>query len=506
MFPPRGLRMFRVVYRSLAAFLAFMTLQVCAQNMHEHPAPEKLGEVSFPISCSAAVQRDFNRGIALLHSFSYSDAEKVFGEVGARDPQCAMAHWGIAMTRFHQLWQPRIATDAYRVAQKEVDLGIRIGGKTEQERQFMRAAALIFQDADSVPYESRALRYEQAMRELAAANPKSVETQVFYALALLANAAPSDKTHTRQKQAAKLLEPLFQNFPEHPGIAHYLIHAYDNAELASRGLPAARLYSKIAPAVPHALHMPSHIFTRLGLWEDSIAANTAARQAARRAGDVGEELHTMDYLVYAELQLGRHRDASEVLSQLRSMRALDMRDFKVAYAATVLPIRYAVERADWKAAIAITASPDAPPEVAAATFWAQSLGFARSGRPSEARAPIQELQRLEQQLQSAGNTYWAAQTRVMKREAMAWAAHAEDKEGEAEALLQQAAAEEDSLEKLPVTPGPIIPAREQLGTLMLEQGHPDWAQGEFKKSLAEAPGRRAGRQGMELAVSQARQK
>jgi hypothetical protein len=498
--------MLRSRYRKLAALIIFAVLPVCGQDMHEHPTPEKLGEVSFPISCQPAVQRDFNRGVALLHSFSYSAADKVFQDVGARDPQCAMAHWGIAMTRFHQLWQPRIAPDAYGVAQNEIDLAMRMRAKTEPERQFVRAAGLLFQDGNSVPYDDRAMKYEHAMSELAAANPKSVETQVFYALALLANAAPSDKVHTRQKQAAQLLEPLFQNFPEHPGIAHYLIHAYDNAQLASQGLPAARLYSKIAPSVPHALHMPSHIFTRLGLWEDSIAGNTAARHAAHRAGDIGEELHTMDYLVYADLQLGRDQDASDVVSQLRSMPALDMRDFKIAYAATAIPIRYAVERADWKAASTIAASPDAPPEVAAAAFWAQSLGFARSGRPSEARAPIQELQRLEQQLQSAGNSYWAAQVRVMKREAMGWAAHAEDKEGEAEALLQHAASEEDSLEKLPVTPGPIIPAREQLATLMLEQGHPDRAQVEFARSLAEAPGRKAGAQGMELALSQARQK
>ena len=264
----RDVSMLRPRYGKLAALIIFAVLPVCGQDMHEHPAPEKLGEVSFPISCQPAVQRDFNRGVALLHSFSYSAADKIFQDVGARDPNCAMAHWGIAMTRFHQLWQPRIAPDAYGVARKEIDLAMRSGAKTEQERQFVRAAGLLFQDGDSVPYDARAMKYEHAMSELAAANPKSVETQVFYALALLANAAPSDKTHTRQKQAARLLEALFQRFPEHPGIAHYLIHAYDNAELASQGLPAARLYSKIAPSVPHALHMPSHIFTRLGLWED----------------------------------------------------------------------------------------------------------------------------------------------------------------------------------------------------------------------------------------------
>jgi hypothetical protein len=491
--------MLGVVRKRLAAFLALVALPVCAQEMREHQAPEKLGEVSFPISCNPTVQRDFNRAVALLHSFSYAAAEKIFRDVGARDPQCAMAHWGIAMTQFHQLWQPRIARDAYAVAEKEIELGVRMGAKTDQERQFLRAAGVVFQNADSVPYESRALKYEHAMSELAAANPKSAEIQVFYALALLGNASPSDKQHTRQKQAAQLLEPWFQKFPEHPGIAHYLIHAYDNAELASQGLSAARLYSKIAPSVPHALHMPSHIFTRLGLWEDSISANTAARQAARATGDIGEELHTMDYLVYADLQLSRDQDAAQVLSQLQSMQSLDMRDFKIAYAATAIPIRYAVERGHWTEASAITADPQAPAEVRAHASWAQALGFAQSGRTADARRSIEELQRLEQQLQSAGNSYWAAQVRVMKEEAMGWAAHSEDKEDEAEALLRQAAADEDSLEKLPVTPGPIIPAREQLATLLLRQGHPEAAREEFKKSLAEAPGRRGGLNGVGMA-------
>ena len=497
--------MLRVVHSRFAAFLALLILPVWAQEMHEHPAPEKLGEVSFPTSCKSAVQRDFNRGVALLHSFSYSAADKVFREVAARDPHCAMAHWGVAMTRFHQLWQPRIAPDAYGVAQKEIDLGMRIGAKTEQERQFLRAAEFVFQNADSVPYETRALKYEQVMSELAAANPKNVETQVFYALALLANASPSDKTHMRQKHAAELLEPLLQAWPEHPGIAHYLIHAYDNAELASQGLSAARLYSKIAPSVPHALHMPSHIFTRLGLWDDSVKANIAASEASRRDGDVGEELHAMDYLVYAYLQRGDDQAAAQVLSQLRSMQGLDMSDFKIAFAATAIPIRYAVERGDWSAASAISASLEAPPEVRAHACWAQALGFARTGRAPDAHRSIEELQRIEQQLQSAGNSYWAAQVRVMKREAMGWAAHAEDKEGEAEALLQRAADEEDSFEKLPITPGPIIPAREQLGALLLEQGHLDSARKEFKKSLAETPGRRGSLKGVELA-SQSRSK
>ncbi len=491
--------MVRQVCTRLWVFLVLAILPLAAQEAHDHQPPEKLGKVSFPVSCNAAVQSDFNRGIALLHSFTYSLAEQAFRGVAERDPHCAMAHWGIAMTRFHQLWQPRIFPDAYPLAQQEIELGIRLGSRNERERQFLQAAELVFQHADSVPYEQRALKYEQAMGELAASNAKDVEVQVFYALALLSNASPADKTHARQKHAADLLEPLFRAFPDHPGIAHYLIHAYDNAELASRGLPAARLYSQIAPSAPHALHMPSHIFTRLGLWGDSIAANKAAREAARRAGDSGEELHAMDYLVYAYLQLGRDTDASQVLTQLRSMGSVDMSDPKAAYAATVIPIRYAVERGDWHAAAEIRPSKGSPPEVTAGAIWAQALGLIRSGRRVATKQAVDDLALLEQQLHISGNEYWAAQVGAMKQEVMAWAAHAEGKEDEAAALLRQAADGEDSLEKLPVTPGPIIPAREQLGSLLLEQGHPDQAIIEFKRSLAEAPGRKGSVEGVESA-------
>ena len=288
-----------------------------AQEAHDHSAPERLGSVSFPISCIPGVQDPFNRGIALLHSFAYSAARQAFQDVAERDPRCAMAHWGVAMTHFHQLWDPPLSTATLPAAEKEIELATQIGAGSERERGLIRAFGLLVKDADTAPYETRALNYENAMGELAAAYRKDTEVQVFYALALLANASPSDKTHARQKQAAELLEPLYRTYPQHPGIAHYLIHAYDNAELASRGLPAARAYAQIAPSAPHALHMPSHIFTRLGLWDDSIASNLAARDAARRDGDRREELHAMDYLVYAYLQSGQDEEALQVIEQLK---------------------------------------------------------------------------------------------------------------------------------------------------------------------------------------------
>ena len=288
-----------------------------AQDAHTHAAPEKLGVVSFPISCRPEVQQQFDRGVALLHSFAYADARSAFQAVAAQDERCAMAHWGIAMTYFHQLWDPPILPETVPTAQKHIERAQQLGTNSERERDFIKALAALYQNADSVPYSTRALNYERAMSALVSQNTADVEAKVFYALALLANASPTDKTHSNQKQAASLLEPLYRSHPQHPGIPHYLIHAYDNAELAPKGLQAAKAYAQIAPSAPHALHMPSHIFTRLGLWDDSIASNLAAMKAAQQQGDPGEELHAMDYLVYAYLQSGRDSEADQVVQQLQ---------------------------------------------------------------------------------------------------------------------------------------------------------------------------------------------
>jgi tetratricopeptide (TPR) repeat protein len=476
--------------------LSFLLLLLCrlssAQETHDHGAPEKLGEVSFPTSCAPAVQPQFNRGVALLHSFAYTDAVDAFQAVAQQDPHCAMAHWGIAISYFHQLWD-LVSPATAPIAQGEIKQAQQIGADSERERQFINALALIYQNT-TIPYPTRALNYEHAMRDLATANPKDTESQVFYALALLSTASPNDKTHANQKKAADLLEPLDRAYPQHPGIPHYLIHAYDNAELAPRGLPAARVYAQIAPSAPHALHMPSHIFTRLGLWDDSIASNLAAQQAAHHQGDTGEELHAMDYLVYAYLQLGRDQDAARVIQQLQSMPTLNTGDFKIAYAVTAMPVRYAIERSQWSEAVAIVPPAGAQPHVGAIAVWARGIGLARTGHP--AQAEIARLQQLQDQLHASGNNYWATQVGIMKREVMAWSANAEKEPDEAVTLMRAAAEEEDSIEKLPVTPGPIVPAREQLGYLLLEQNHPDLAQKEFAAALVNAPGRRGSQQGM----------
>ena len=461
------------------------------QQEHEHPVPEKLGTVSFPTSCKPEVQQEFNRAVALLHSFTYKAADEAFHHVALQDPTCAIAHWGSAMTHYHQLWDlPPSPTDTV-AARQEIGQAAMLERSSERERGFIHAISLVFDSAATIPYSTRAGNYETAMHQLAIAYPNDAETQIFYALALISNASPSDREHQRQKQAATLLEPLYRELPDHPGIAHYLIHAYDNQELAPRGLAAARVYAGIAPSAPHALHMPSHIFTRLGLWDDSIQSNLAARGAAHQQGDTGEELHAMDYLVYAYLQRGRNQDADQVIQQLKAMQDVSRRDFKSAYAATAIPVRYIVERGKWDDAEKIANPSDtAQPHVVAIAVWARGLGFARNGHPAEAERESLTLRQIEDRLRASENSYWANQVGIMRREVEAWSAQAMNQKSRAEEILRSAADDEDQIEKLPVTPGPIIPAREQLGELLLEQGNSAAASRAFTIAGENAPGRR----------------
>ena len=470
--------------------LGLWALPVQSEESHSHPAPEKLGKVSFATTCSPSVARDFERSVALLHSFAYTAAEQSFRKVAAADPSCAMAHWGIAMSYYHQLWSPPAPAE-WRDGQLEIERAIALNSGSRRERQFIAAAAAYYKDADQTP-QLRAEAYAQAMSEAMRGSPRDTETQVFYALSLIATAPPEDARHANQKRAAALLEPIYHTQPDHPGAAHYLIHAYDSAELAPRGLPAARAYSKIAPSAPHALHMPSHIFTRLGLWDDSIASNQAARAAAHDQGDQGEELHAMDYLTYAYLQRGQNSDAERVVASLTAMTAVAASgsDFKVGYAATAMPVRLAIERHAWRDAADLKTLPGSPPHVTAIIFWARAMANARGGRPQAADGDIAQIEACKQQLQAAGNAYWATQVEVLDKEAEAWRLAAGANTAESVRLLRQAADEEDAVEKLPVTPGPIVPAREQLGELLLEQNQPEQALREFRAALVLAPGRR----------------
>jgi tetratricopeptide (TPR) repeat protein len=476
--------------------LLFIASLSSAQQMHDHGIPEKLGKVSFPISCAPSVQEQFNRGVALLHSFAYSSAEQTFQGIARMDPQCGMAHWGVAITYFHQVWSPSLPPPTFPTGQKEMLEATRLSAKSERERQFIHALGALYQESDGLTTSMRTVAYEQAMAEVARENSRDVESQVFYALALLANASPTDKTHAKQKQAIDLLEPLDREYPNHPGIAHYLIHACDSQELAERGLPAARAYAQIAPSAPHALHMPSHIFTRLGLWNDSIESNLASRQAAHQHGDVMQELHAMDYLVYAYLQTGRDKDVSQVIQDMKAMPKLDMSNFGIAYAATAIPIRDAVERGRWDDAASIALPSGAPPSVVAIAVWSRGLGLARTGHMNEAREDTDRLRQIESQLRASGDDYWSTQTGVLASEVMAWSAQASGDPHQALVLLRAAADQEDAIEKQAVTPGPMLPAREQLGDLLLQQKQPDLALKEFQTALAEAPGRRGALKGI----------
>ncbi|HEX7287170.1 MAG TPA: hypothetical protein VF532_13370 [Candidatus Angelobacter sp.] len=473
-----------------ACILVVLCLWQGAYAQHQHAAPEKLGTVSFPNSCSPPVQAKFNRAVALLHSFTYDPAAEAFAEVVRLDPDCAMAHWGVAMSGYHQLWQPPLPGDAVQKGRAELETAQKAKADAK-EKQFLSAAAFIFQDG---AYPERAARYRDAMSALAKQNPTDVEAQIFYALALLATASPQDKTHKNQKEAAQILGPLYGKYPQHPGLAHYLIHASDNSEMAASGLKPAREYSEIAPSAPHALHMPSHIFTRLGMWSDSMRSNQAAREAARKQGDIGEELHSMDYLVYASLQKASYSETVAVLNDLKNMGTLGS-DFKVSYAATAMPVRYALERKQWKDATRCVSPAGAPPHVAALAAWARALGDARTGDVAAAKSELQALRKFADQLRTAGNLYWAGQVDIQAEEAGGWIAQAEQKQGEALALLKKAADDEDAVEKLPVTPGPVVPAREQLAELLAMMGRPREALAEYETSLQNAPGRRASLQG-----------
>ncbi len=466
---------------------------------HHHQAAERLGTVHFATSCAPAVQVGFDRGVALLHSFAYEDADRAFTDVASRDPACALAHWGRAMSRYHQLWDVP-AGAALAAGIQEIGQAEAMSGRTPRERALIAALAVYFAEAGNVPAAVRAMRYSDAMAELARAYRDDDEIATFYALSLIATAPPTDRAHSRQKRAADILEPIWKRQPDHPGVPHYLIHAYDSAELAARGLRAARSYANIAPSAPHALHMPSHIFTRLGLWDDSITSNLAARNAAKAQGDVGETLHAMDYLTYAYLQERRVANAAREVASLKAMTGLSGSGFKIGYAGNAMPVRLAVETRDWATASQLTPMPGSGPQVAAIVWWARALGKLRAAHPVSADADIAELQSCLDALRAANDSYWSVQVDVLMKSAEAWRFAAAGRSNEAFAALTSAADTEDGLERLPLTPGPIVPAREQLGELLLGLGRPREALSAFNSALALAPGRLGARTGQTEAI------
>lgn len=492
----------RIAVLLLVALLAPAVHAADDEHHHSHPVPEKLGKVSFPTSCDPRVQAGFERGIALLHSFAYNEAEKAMRAVAAQDEHCAIAHWGIAMSLFHQIWDTP-AGDALHEGAAQVSQAMAMHAGTRRERQFIEALNAYYVDADHVDADVRAERYAHAMATVAHDNPKDAEAQVFYALSLIATASPADKTHANLKQAGAILEPIYKAQPQHPGVAHYIIHAYDTPDLAPRGLAAARAYAHIAPSAPHALHMPSHIFTRLGYWDESIDSNLAARKAAHDEADVGEELHAMDYLVYAYLQRGRDAEAEAILTDVRSMPGIKAAQFKSGYAATAITVRVAIEQKAWDKAAAIEVMPGSAPNVAAMVWWARALGNARASTPRSADADIAQLEASLVKVKANGGGYWAIETDALLKEAKAWQLAAKGDIPGAVLSLRAAADEEDAFEKPAVSPGPVVPAREQLGELLLQNGQAVEALREFQTALTYSPRRRGSLEGAIAAANKA---
>ncbi|HEX2277710.1 MAG TPA: hypothetical protein VHN13_11360 [Candidatus Tectomicrobia bacterium] len=373
-------------FLSLVVLLWASVVPMRAQTAHH----AHLGQVRFATSCQPAVQEDFNRAVALLHSFWFDSAAQAFESVARQDPACAMAHWGVAMTWLGNPfgWPP--SPKAVQEGWAAVERAKAIGGKTPREQAYIAAVEAFYKDASTVEHRTRALAYERAMEQLHRTHPDDREAAVFYALALNATALPADKTYANQLKAAALLEVIFAEQPNHPGVAHYLIHSYDYPPIADRGLPAARRYASIAPAAPHALHMPSHIFTRQGLWQESIASNRASAAAAKNQFD---QLHAMDYLAYAYLQLGQDAAAKRVLDDMATIEKVTFEHFVTAYAMAAIPSRYALERRQWAEAAALTLpKPGFPwdrfPQAEAVLVYARALGAARSGRVEAARKDL----------------------------------------------------------------------------------------------------------------------
>ncbi len=489
--------------------LSMLALMLGISTAHSHdehsaggePPPEKLGRVNFPVSCNSAAQEEFNRGMALFHSFWFNPAIQSFRKVAEHDPQCGMAHWGIAIMSLGNPfgWPP--APKAWQQGAAALADAQRVGIKSQREKDYIDALAVFFKDWETTDYRPRALAFAKAMENVAGRYPNDSEAQILYAIVLDATAPPGDKTFANQQKAASILEPLFAKYPDHPGAAHYLIHTYDYAELAERGLPAARRYARIAPSVPHALHMPSHIFGRVGLWREMTESNYASYQAAKNelketTLGVGmyDALHAMDYLVFAHLQQAQDQAARRIVVEAASSLPNVVENFVAAYALAAIPARYALERGDWESAASLELSPaglgwNKFPQAEAVLVFTRGLGAARSGNVAAGRKDVTRLEALKEAMRAAKLDYWASQADFQIMAINAWLALAENNKDDALRLLGAAAEAEEATDKHPVTPANVASTRELLGEMLLELGRPDDALAQFERSLKREPNR-----------------
>jgi tetratricopeptide (TPR) repeat protein len=507
--PDLPLTLMKSIFRLVIALAALLigTCSISAQETHTHlhEHTDQLGRVNFRTSCNRAAQMQFNHAVAWLHSFEYEEAEKAFRQVTVSDPRCGMGYWGIAMSSYHPLWAPPSSAELQKGA-SAVEKGKAAGARTQRERDYLAAVEVFYRDADNVDHRTRTFAYSEAMKRLHQNYPSDSEAGVFYGLTLIATGMMShDKSYAREKEAAQILNRVLAREPQHPGVSHYLIHSYDYPALAELALPAARRYAKIAPASAHAQHMPSHIFTRLGLWQEGIRSNLDAEASAKAfavrnhlSGVWDEQFHAMDYLTYAYLQGAQDKRARGVLDELNEIPKAEPESFKVAYAVAAIPARYALERRRWDEAAKL----ELPPlggfpwqrfrGAEAHIYFARALGAARTGDIKSATREVNKLAAIRQELvaaQAKGDYDWAKQVEIEGMVASAWLAHADRRDEESLRLMRAAADLDDATDKHPVTPGAILPAREQLGELLLELKQPAAALREFETSLVQAPNR-----------------
>ncbi len=467
---------------------------------HVHPSgAERLGSVHLATSCSPAVAPQFDRAVAMLHSFEFGAAIRTFTEVLAADSTCAMAQWGIALSRWSNPMAAGIRTSAQlQPGRAAADAAMRLSGHaTERERGYIGAVNRLYTGSERVDQDTRVASYERAMADLAARQPADTEAMIFHAIALVASAPPTDKTYANQLKAGAILESIWATQPDHPGLAHYIIHAYDYAPLAARAKAAAERYAEIAPSAAHAQHMPSHTFTRVGLWQASVDANLRSIEVALSTSSIGEALHASDYATYAYLQMRKDSAAKAILDGLPALVArFDPTVIAGAappsagvFAGAAIPARYALERRDWRMAAALAPKRSTFEWADALTYFARALGAVHTGNLVVARASIDSLGAIQKRLQQSGEGYWAEQAAIQELAAQAWLDHHERRNTQALARMREAATREDATEKSAVTPGPLAPARELLGDMLMELKRPKEALAEYRATLTREPNR-----------------
>ena len=490
---------------SIAGTAVLLAISISPARAQEQPHPqntsaEKLGTVHFTTSCTPGVAPRFDRAVALLHSFEFGASIRAFNEVLAADSTCAMAHWGIALSRWSNPMAPgNRSTALLRLGRQSIDDAQRLGARaSDRERGYINAVSQLYDDFEHKDQRTRVVAYEHAMNELAMRQPADTEAMIFYAISLVASAPPTDKTYTNQLKAGRILEALWAKQPSHPGLAHYIIHTYDYPSLADKARAAAERYATIAPSAAHALHMPSHTFTRVGMWKESVDANNRSMKVALSTGSFAEVLHAADYDMYAYLQMGKDSEAKAILDELPALRArFDPNATTGAapgsagvFALAAIPARWALERSAWAEAASLEPKPSDFPYADAMTYFARSLGASHTGDLARAKASIDSLASIQLRLAAKGEPYWAEQVAIERLEAQAWLDLVEHRESDALAHMHEAVTREDATEKSAVSPGPLAPARELLGDMLMQLNRPAEAKAEYRAALEKEPNRR----------------